>query len=106
MHCLILKLKFKLYRLANYSYYNINVSYIMNTVKCPGEFSIEYIIGIFSVCLPCAAVSQLWTQLIKKRTKGLVVLGGLFVGLGMLTLSTTADLVEFPSNHTLQVRLV
>ena len=24
----------------------------MNTVKCPGEFSIEYIIGIFcSVCL-------------------------------------------------------
>ena len=40
-----------------------------------------------------------------KEIKGLVVLGGFVVVLGMLTLSTTADLVEFQSSITLQVRL-
>ena len=55
------------------------------------------------LCFRKSEFKWLWTQLIKKRTKGLVVVGGLIVGLGMLTLSTTADLVEFQLNITLQV---
>ena len=59
-----------------------------------------------ALCCGKSDFKWLWTQLRKKGIKGLVVLGGLFVGLGMLPLSTTADLVEFQSNITLQVRLV
>ena len=59
-----------------------------------------------ALCCRKSDFKWLWTQLIKKGIKGLVVLGGLFVGLGMLTLSTIADLVESQSNITLQVRLV